>query len=147
MNPKIEDLALNLKPSKSHEPLYFQAVDPEKADIKAEELIKLVVVDKVYRDAHLSSRKVSDLLGVKPRELSAIVNMRFSQSFPALINEYRIKEVQFLLKDLRLRNKSVWEIGQTVGFKNRQSFYAAFTKMMGYSPHEWRKRFLPRLAK
>lgn len=147
MNPKVEDLALNLKPSKSHEPLYFQAVNPETADDKAEEIMKLVVVEKVYRDANINSKKVSDMLGIKPRELSAIVNMRFSQSFPALINEYRIKEVQFLLKDLRLRNKSVWEIGQTVGFRNRQSFYAAFTKMMGYSPHEWRKLFLPRIGR
>ncbi len=147
MDSKTEELVLKLKPTRSLDPVYFQTVDPRKADVIAEELLRLIVSEKIYRQTDISAKAVSEMLGVKSRDFSAIVNMRFAQSFPALINEYRVREVQFLLKDLRLRDVSVWEIGKLVGYKNRQSFYSAFTKIMGYSPQEWRKLFLPHFEK
>jgi AraC-like DNA-binding protein len=60
-------------------------------------------------------------------------------NYSCFVNEYRVKEAQFLLKDKRYRDKTIEEISVMVGFSNRQSFYAAFYKMLGETPNHYRK--------
>jgi AraC-like DNA-binding protein len=44
------------------------------------------------------------------------------------------------MKDKRYANMTIEEIGDSVGFANRQSFYASFYRIMGETPNSYRKR-------
>ena len=46
------------------------------------------------------------------------------------------------MTDKRYKDKNVEEISAMVGFSNRQSFYAAFYRIVGETPNGYRKRKL-----
>ena len=57
-----------------------------------------------------------------------------------LVNEYRIKEAMHRMTDKRYADMTIEEIGNLVGFANRQSFYASFYRIMRETPNDYRKR-------
>ncbi|MBQ5627651.1 MAG: AraC family transcriptional regulator, partial [Bacteroidaceae bacterium] len=57
-----------------------------------------------------------------------------------LVNEHRIKEAQHKLVDKRYQGMTIEEIGISVGFANRQSFYASFYRVVGETPNSYRKK-------
>ena len=63
-------------------------------------------------------------------------------NFSCLVNEYRIKDALRLLADKKHAEKNVEEISAMVGFANRQSFYAAFYRIIGETPNGYRKNAL-----
>ena len=75
---------------------------------------------KIYLDPGFTAKQMATELHTNTRYLSAVV----------------------LLADKRLRNKTIEEIGLMVGFANRQSFYAAFSKYVGETPRSFRMKFI-----
>jgi AraC-like DNA-binding protein len=55
-----------------------------------------------------------------------------------MVNEFRIKEAMYMLKDRRYLNMTIEDIALAVGFQNRQCFYVAFYKRVGITPREYR---------
>ena len=90
---------------------------------------------------------MAKLLQTNTRYLSAVVNSRFGMNYSCLLNEYRIKDALRMLGDKKNAEKNVEEISTMVGFANRQSFYAAFYRIMGETPNGYRKRILSEKAK
>lgn len=97
---------------------------------------------KIYLDPGFTAKQMATELHTNTRYLSAVVNTHFKKSYSSLVNEYRIKDAVVLLADKRLRNKTIEEIGLMVGFANRQSFYAAFSKYVGETPRSFRMKFI-----
>ena len=87
-----------------------------------------------------SAKSLSEELNTNTRYISAVINSRFNTNFSCLINEYRIKEALHKMKDKRYADMTIEEIGNEVGFANRQSFYASFYRIMGETPNSYRKR-------
>ena len=102
--------------------------------------MNLIVIQKKYKDPNYSAKDLAKELRTNTRYLSAVINSRFGMNYSCLLNEYRIKEALHLLVDKRYAEKNVEEISALVGFANRQSFYAAFYKIMGETPNGYRKR-------
>jgi AraC-like DNA-binding protein len=90
---------------------------------------------------------LAKLLQTNTRYLSAVVNSRFGMNYSCLLNEYRIKDALRLLVDKKNADKNVEEISAMVGFANRQSFYAAFYRIVGETPNGYRKRMLTEKSK
>lgn len=129
----------NLKDKKEKDAAYRSLIRPDLADELYDKILKIVIIDKRYRLSDYSAKELAKELGTNTRYLSAVVNSRFGQNYSCLINEYRVKEAQFLLKDRRYADLTVEEISAMVGFSNRQSFYAAFYKQMGVTPNSYRR--------
>ena len=55
------------------------------------------------------------------------------------VNKHRIDEAMSILVDKRYQNQNVAEIGDMVGFANRQSFYASFFRFRGIAPRQYRE--------
>ena len=106
-----------------------------------------VIVKKKYKDPNFSSKDLAKLLQTNTRYLSAVVNSRFGMNFSCLLNEYRVKDALRLLADKKNADKNVEEISAMVGFANRQSFYAAFYRIVGETPNGYRKRVLSEKTK
>ena len=67
---------------------------------------------------------------------------RFHMNYTQFVNSYRISEAMTLLVDKRYQNQNVAEIGDMVGFANRQSFYASFFRFRGVTPRQYRLKNL-----
>ena len=100
--------------------------------------MNIIVFQKKYRDKDYSAKKLADEIGTNTRYISAVVNTRFHMNYTQFVNSYRISEAMTLLVDKRYQNQNVAEIGDMVGFANRQSFYASFFRFRGITPCQYR---------
>lgn len=128
----------NLTEKKRKNAAYRSLVRAELVDELYEKILHIFVVQKKYKDPDYSAKKMAEELNTNTRYISAVVNIRFGQNYSSLVNEYRIKDAQYLLVDKRYMDKTMEEISAMVGFANRQSFYAAFYKLNGITPRSYR---------
>ena len=132
----------NLRERKIKDAAYRTMIRAELAEELYQKIVEIVVLQKKYKDPNLSSKDLAKQLKTNTRYLSAVVNSRFGMNFSCLLNEYRIKDALRLLGDKKNKDKNVEEISAMVGFANRQSFYAAFYRIVGETPHGYRRRVL-----
>ena len=130
----------NLREKKEKKAAYRDMIRAELADELYDKILNLIVIQKKYKVPNYSAKDLAKELRTNTRYLSAVINSRFGMNYSCLLNEYRIKEALHLLVDKRYAEKNVEEISALVGFANRQSFYAAFYKIMGETPNGYRKR-------
>ena len=132
----------NLRERKIKDAAYRTMIRAELAEELYQKIVEIVVLQKKYKDPNFSSKDLAKQLKTNTRYLSAVVNSRFGMNFSCLLNEYRIKDALRLLGDKKNKDKNVGEISAMVGFANRQSFYAAFYRIVGETPHGYRRRVL-----
>ena len=132
-------LPYNLREKKIKDAAYRTMIRAELADELYQKIVDIVIVKKKYKDPNFSSKDLAKLLQTNTRYLSAVVNSRFGMNYSCLLNEYRIKDALRLLADKKNNDKNVEEISTMVGFANRQSFYAAFYRIIGETPSTYRK--------
>ena len=137
----------NLKEKREKDAAYRTMIRADLADELYKKIVDIVIVKKKYRDSNFSSKDLAKLLQTNTRYLSAVVNSRVGMNYSCLLNEYRIKDALRMLGDKKNAEKNVEEISAMVGFANRQSFYAAFYRIMGETPNGYRKRILSEKAK
>lgn len=135
-------LPYNLREKKIKDAAYRTMIRAELAEELYQKIVEIVVLQKKYKDPNFSSKDLAKLLKTNTRYLSAVVNSRFGMNYSCLLNEYRIKDALRLLGDKKNSGKNVEEISTMVGFANRQSFYAAFYRIVGETPHGYRRRIL-----
>ena len=132
----------NLREKKEKIPAYRSLIRAEFADELYDKILSIVVVQKKYKDPNYSAKDLAKQLETNTRYLSAVINSRFGMNYSCLVNEYRVKDAMHLLVDKRYLERNVEDISVMVGFSNRQSFYAAFFKILGETPNNYRKKHL-----
>ena len=140
-------LPYNLREKREKNAAYRTMIRAELADELYQKIVDFIIVKKKYKDPNFSSKDLAKLLETNTRYLSAVVNSRFGMNYSCLLNEYRVKDALRLLADKKNADKNVEEISALVGFANRQSFYAAFYRIVGETPNGYRKRMLSAKAK
>ena len=116
----------NLTEKKSKAPLYRSLLNADMIEDLFEKIMAKFVVEKKYRDPDYSAKEMADELGTNTRYISAVINMRYQDNYSQMVNEFRIKEAMYLLKNFHSRKMTMEDIALNVGFSNRQSFYSAF---------------------
>lgn len=95
----------------------------------------LFTAEALYKDPGLKLTDVA--LAVPPHYLSQYVNDNLGQHFNHFVNTYRIMAAeQMLAEDHHLTLEA---IGQACGFRSNSSFYAAFKKVKGVTPAQYKK--------
>ena len=130
----------NLREKKQKNAAYRGLIRPELADELYEKILSIILLQKRYRDPDFTAVKLAEELNTNTRYLSAVINSRFGINFSSLLNENRIRDAKHLMTDKRYADNTIEEISAMVGFANRQSFYAAFYKYVGETPHSFRKK-------
>ena len=142
-----QKLPYNLREKREKDAAYRTMIRTELENELYQKIYDIVVINKKYKDPNFSSKDLAKLLQTNTRYLSAVVNSRFGMNYSCLLNEYRIKDAIRLLSDKKCADKNVEEISAMVGFANRQSFYAAFYRIVGETPNGYRKRILSEKSK
>ena len=82
--------------------------------------------------------KLAELCNSKPKYISQVINELYGQNFTTLINSLRIQEVCHRMTDKdNFGTLTLEAIAQSVGFKNRVTFYQAFKKFKGITPSQY----------
>ena len=117
---------------------YRSLVSPRMMDQMQEQIMNIIVIQKKYRDNDYSAKKLAEEIGTKTQYISAVMNVRFHMNYNQFINKNRINDAMNLLVDKRYQDLNVAEIGDMVGFANRQSFYVSFFRFKGITPRQYR---------
>ncbi len=132
----------NITEKKEKVAAYRNTVSPTAMDKMQEEILRIIVMEKKYRDKDYSAKSLAEELGTNTRYISAVVNTRFHMNYTSFVNKYRIEEARSLLVDKRYQDLTIDEISDTVGFSNRQSFYSSFYRILGITPRDYRLQHL-----
>ncbi len=90
-----------------------------------------------YSAPDLSFRRICEALFVSSSYLSKIFKQDTNETFVDYLAKYRIQKSLQLLANPEIR---MYEIASDVGYKSQQYFSAAFKKILGVSPTEYRAR-------
>ena len=130
-----------IKPKAAH---YRTLVNPLLLDELKDKIIEKILVEKKYKQKDYSAQVLAEELGTNTRYISAVVNVKFHMNYTSLVNKYRVDEAMSILADRRYAKLTMEEISDTVGFSNRQSFYASFYRILGMTPREYRLQNMPK---
>jgi len=107
------------------------------------EIERLMTEDKIYTNSSLSTELIAQRIGMKPYQVSRLINHFTKKSFTSFVNEYRIKEGIRILS-LASGSVSLKRLSFDIGFNNRISFYTAFKKITGLSPSDFKNSIVKR---
>lgn len=103
----------------------------------SENLFKLLLEEKVYKNSEISLELLSNKLGTTRHNTSQIINEHFNMNFFELINKFRIDEAIDILKSDLFGNLHVIDVAYEVGFNNKVTFNKAFKKQTSKTPSEF----------
>ena len=132
----------NIQPKKEKNARYQNLLSEETKDRLRDEIIRLIVTERKYKDPLYNSKKLAEDLNTNSRYISAVCATRFHKNYSELVNDYRVNDAMSLLTDRRYAKMSVEDISEMAGFSTRQSFYANFFKRIGITPRQYRLQHL-----
>ena len=132
----------NITPRKENNAAYRSLVNPILMDELKEKILRIILLEKKYKEPHYSAKKLAQELGTNTRYISAVISVRFHTNYTSFINKFRIDEAMALMTDKRYKGLNMQDISAMAGFSNRQSFYSAFYKVNGITPLTYRKQQL-----
>ena len=128
----------NIQPKKEKSARYQTLLSEETKDRLRDEIIRLIVTERKYKDPEYNSKKLAEDLSTNSRYISAVCATRLHKNYSELVNDYRVNDAMSLLTDKRYAKMSVEDISEMAGFSTRQSFYANFYKRLGITPRQYR---------
>ena len=102
-------------------------------------LIKVIETEKPYLNCDLTINDLSKLVNTTIHKLSQVINASFQKNFYEFINEYRINEVERMLKDPANSKFKIISLAYDCGFNSKSAFYSAFKHYTGITPTEYRR--------
>lgn len=117
---------------------YSKSMNPQYMDELREKIMDIIVMQKRYKDSTYSALQLAKDLETDSRYVSAVFSLKFHMNYNTFVNKYRTEEAMGLLLDKRYSDMNVDEIGHSVGFATRQSFYNSFVALVGVTPREYR---------
>ncbi len=106
------------------------------------QLMKFIQTKKPYLEPNLSLNELSEMVEIPAKNISHVINEKHKQNFSDFINTFRIEESKRYLSDKTYALLTIQEIFYKSGFNSKSSFNLVFKKYTGYTPVEYRKKFL-----
>ena len=112
-------------------------IDEAEAKELQDKIHQLMMENKLYKDANLKLPELASQLNILPHRLSQFINDNLEKNFTVFVNEYRIAHAKDLIAtDTHLKLES---IGYECGFNSKSTFYAAFKKVTGMTPAQFKE--------
>jgi len=97
---------------------------------------------RLHLESQINLERFAEQIGIKPRELSTIINDHYQQNFFEFINSQRVEEAKRLLASAECAGDTVLDILYKSGFNSQSAFHRFFKRMVGMTPSEYRKQVL-----
>ena len=110
----------------------------ENGQILLEKLDRLMDEQKPFTNPKLKLEDLAQQSGIQRHLLSRVLNETYKDGFAHYVNEYRIRMAKQLIQT---RDDLTFEgLGYEAGFNSKSSFYAAFKKIVGCTPLQFKKQ-------
>ena len=96
-----------------------------------------MVNQKPYLQPRLSLADVSVATNIPPYLLSSVLNGVLGVDFRDYVNEQRVRHLCTLLQRGDYGHLTLEGIGMEAGFSSKTTFYRAFQKHTGLTPHQY----------
>lgn len=110
-------------------------------DLEAKQLLNRldeIMTDKaLFKRADIKLKNLAVELGISNHRLSQLLNDNLGKSFTQYLNELRTEEAKKLIQTSD--RFTLEAIGHEAGFSSRSTFYAAFKKITGKTPAQFKK--------
>jgi len=93
-----------------------------------------------FREPDLTLAELAERVGTSPQLLSQYLNEVQKLTFYDYINGLRVADVQRMMADPARCEDSLLDLSLAAGFNSRSTFNAAFKKVTGVTPSQWRKQ-------
>ena len=97
----------NLTEKKVKAPLYRALLSPKLVEELYLQIMQKFVVEKKYRDPEYSAQKLAEELSTNTRYISAVINLRFQDNYSQMVNDFRIRDAMYMLKDRHNADKTM----------------------------------------
>jgi AraC-like DNA-binding protein len=105
-------------------------------------LTELMKADQLYLDPDLSLPQLAERMDCSVNHLSQAINAGFGASFYDYVNGYRVGQAADVLRTGDTGSNAILDVAWTVGFNSISTFYAAFKKITGQTPAQYRREKL-----
>ncbi|WP_457418242.1 helix-turn-helix domain-containing protein [Roseateles sp. P5_E7] len=92
-----------------------------------------------FLENELTLADLAERIGTSPQLLSQYLNDTLGLSFFDYINGLRVAEVQRMMADPAQASATLLDLAYAAGFNAKSTFNAAFKKISGATPSEWRR--------
>lgn len=106
----------------------------------AVKLKQLVEGQQLYKNVELTVTELAEQMQVKPYLVTRTLNDVVNKSFTDYINEYRVLELEQLVKDPANDKYTLLSLAHQAGFNSKSSFNRAVKKHLGIPPSELKQR-------
>ncbi len=130
------EIAPSTKPEPADEAKYSNSnLDDDEKELLMIRLREVMEKSDEIYSPDFSLERLAQLVGSRYRYISQVINEKYHKNFATFLNEYRIKEACRRIGDQDTYGQLTLEaISQSVGFKSRSSFIAAFKRTTGLTP-------------
>ncbi|TMV52786.1 helix-turn-helix domain-containing protein [Paenibacillus mesophilus] len=90
-----------------------------------------------HLDAPLSLTDISAKINIGKRQFNRLIKKATGQTYTDYLHSLQIERC---CEQLRNTDRKVYEIAETIGFKDMKHFHAVFKRKTGLSPREYRKQ-------
>lgn len=101
---------------------------------------RLMAQEEYFAREKLSLGDLAQSLGTHPHSVSKLINTHTGMNFNEYVNQKRTELAKRRLLDRSYAHLTVEAIGQSVGFRSKSTFYAAFKKHVGKAPNAFLKQ-------
>ncbi len=101
-------------------------------------LDKKIEESRMFLNPQLNLRTLSELLDIKEKELSYLINTYAQTNFYHYINNKKVVAFKKLLESSRAEQLSLYGLAQEAGFSSKSTFYAAFKKSEKMTPRAYK---------
>jgi len=123
------------------EPRYEKSgLDADAAATLVARIQHTLTTERLFADGGLTLSRLAAAVESTPHQVSEVLNRHLKVTFHELLNRYRVEDVKVQLRDPAADGYTVEGIGVSAGFGSRSALYAAFRRLEGMTPIEFRKR-------
>lgn len=133
----VNELLIEEKESKT-ERYANSGLAAEIAEKYQQQLILYFQTEKPYMLRELNAQMVAKQLGIKQHHLTEVMNEYIGKNFYTFVNEYRVAEVEEMIKNKKFDHYSLLGIAYEAGFNSKSSFNTIFKKITGLTPTEYK---------
>ena len=108
-----------------------------------ERVVQVLAHEKLFKDPDLTLDGLARHLGLTPNAVSLLLNAGLGQSFPDVVNGYRVAEVEQRLLGPDVQRLTVLAIALEAGFNSKTTFNRVFKEKTGLTPKEYQKKYHP----
>ena len=115
-------------------------VPEAKLAIKISAIEKGIHEQKLYLESNINLERFSEQIGLRPRDISAVLKLHYQSNFFEFINGFRVEEAKRLLASPEYKDETILEVIFKSGFNSPSAFHRFFKRMVGVTPTEYRKQ-------